>query len=171
MAPAHCRVTSCPHGPFPCPPLPLWPACLPAGPHGSLVLASGLLHPPCAVSCRTWVPLTPPLSPGSATAPTTGPTSSQASCHPRVPPHQLLATRQTFSPWSLLRLSPLPGQPCLQQKARSSPRSPWKTYQFLSPVPPSKPRMGSSPYRASVKQVWTEGAGAQLLPPVGQIAT
>lgn len=96
MAPAHCRVTSCPHSPLPCPPLPLWPARLPAGRHGFLVLASGLLHPPCAVSCRTWVPLTPPLSPGSATAPTTGPTSSQASYHPRVQPYQLLATRQTF---------------------------------------------------------------------------
>ena len=96
MAPANCRVTSCPHSPFPCPPLPLWPAHLPAGPHGSLVLASGLLHLPCAVSYRTWLPLTSPLSPGSATAPAPGPACSQASYCPRVQPHQLLATRRTF---------------------------------------------------------------------------
>lgn len=169
VAQAYCRITSYPHNPFPCPSLPLRPAHhpQPAGPGGSLLLASGLLSLPRAVSYKTQIPLTSPLPSGSANSCCCSrPDMLSSLLLPRGPVTPAPCSLLNFlDPWSLLRLSPLPGQASPStQKPLSSFRFPWKTYQFLFPVlPPAQHRV--QPIRASVRQVCAELGEAQLVPP------
>ena len=169
VAQANCRVSSYPHNPFPCPPLPLGPAHHPsrlapaaasswplvssisllstqpfplsapssraspppqlAGPSGSLLLASGLLPLPRAVSYRTQIPLMSPLPSGSANSCCSRPNMLLSLLLPRDPVTPAPCSLLNFlDPWSLLRLSPLPGQASPStQKPLSSFQFSWKT--------------------------------------------